>query len=339
MVAAASFSGFVGKWGLGDGKRRSGFELMINARADRPFVYRQLAPMIANLADRVTPDRVKDGVIEAIGPGRTFARVTLLDDPQYRFRYIVVYYLSFISLFASLFVLRQIAIDAGASRMAAAIAPTALALAFPYLQSNGGFFYDNIELLFLSISFMLAARGKGLLLVALSLAATLNKETFFFFIPALYPLLRYKGSATSASVWILLSVCGAAIINIVLKFAFLDAPGTMAEFHLLENLASYRLPWFYRQLEITYGIVGPAGLFVGTLVAISIVVLRGWPTCPVHIRRHLAVAAAINFPLFLVFGATGELRNLSFLLVGFAVLIALAIDRDLRQVADRSVLP
>jgi formate/nitrite transporter FocA (FNT family) len=74
---------------------------------------------------------------------------------------------------------------------------------------------------------------------------------------------------------------------------------------------------------------GPSGAFVGTLAVLALVVARGWPASPPALRRHLLLAATINLPLLLVFSATGELRNLSFLYVGLALLVARAMDRKL----------
>ena len=40
------------------------------------------------------------------------------------------------------------------------------------------------------------------------------------------------------------------------------------------------------------------------------------------------LAAAINVPLFAVFAAVGELRNLSLMFVGFAILIGKALEAE-----------
>lgn len=328
MVAAASFAGFVGKWGLRDESKLFGIESMFDATAHKPFVYRQLVPMLSNLANQIIPNEVKKHVTAKIRPEETFARLTSLANPELRFRYVVVYYIIFISLFLSLFVLRQVALDAGAGRVAAVIAPISLVLAFPYFQTLGGYFYDSTELFFLSLSFLLAYRGRGLLLIALVLPATLNKESFFFFLPALYPLLRRKFSMRKALVLITAAIITAGIVNVLMKLVFIEAPGGVAEFTLLKNLENYLEAWTYIDSEITYGIVGPGKISLGTLAVILIIVLRSWPNSPPEIKWHLLVAAAINFPLFLTFATTGELRNLSFLFVGFMILVASAIEKN-----------
>ena len=54
--------------------------------------------------------------------------------PEYRFRYLVIYYLTFFSLFVSLFLLRLILIDWGLYESIALIAPIAFVLAMPYCK-------------------------------------------------------------------------------------------------------------------------------------------------------------------------------------------------------------
>ncbi|WP_447124450.1 hypothetical protein [Glaciimonas sp. GG7] len=58
IVAAASYSGFSGKWGLRDGSPRFGIEAMLDGTAQKPFVYRQLLPLAANFIDRYIYQRI-----------------------------------------------------------------------------------------------------------------------------------------------------------------------------------------------------------------------------------------------------------------------------------------
>lgn len=167
IVAAASFSGFVGKWGLRDGSQRFGVEIMLDATAQKPFVYRQLAPLVANFLDRHVPENLKNVLTARIKPEKTFAKTTSVVNPKYHFRYICIYYFSFFALFLSLFILRQILLDFGIGSVTAIVTPTAFVLAFPYLQTVGGYFYDNLELLFASLAFLIASRGMPLLLYPL----------------------------------------------------------------------------------------------------------------------------------------------------------------------------
>lgn len=328
LVAAASHSGFVGKWGLRDENPRFGIEVMLEAKAEKPFVYRQLAPMIANLVARMAPKELQQYIISRVWFGEVFARATSIWNPRYLFRYITVYYLAFLSLFLSLWVLRKILLDAGVGPAAAVMAPVSFMLAFPYLQTSGGYFYDSIELAFLSLGFLLAYRGRSWALILIVLPATLNKESYFFFLPTLYPLLRCNFSRKKALTAISLALLVAGTVNVWTKLRFSDLPGSVAQFHWAENIQHYLNPNYYLRTEVTYGIIGPKGMFLGTLLVILGILLRGWSLCPSEIRQHLSIAVAINLPLFLILCTTGELRNLSLLFVGFVIVVAFVLDND-----------
>lgn len=328
IVAAAAFSGFAGKWGLRDGDPRFGVAAMLEMEAHKPFVYRQLVPDLARRLDAVASERVKERVAKRFRPDEVFAKSQPGSTPSERFRYAIVYYLSFLSLLGSLFVLRRILLHFNVSPLAAVLAPTAFALAFPYLQTVGGYFYDTVELLFASLAFLLALRGRLIALAALVLVATLNKETFFFVLPALYPLLRRQLSRRAAWFAVGFLVLLAGLMNVALKAAYLEAFGGALEFHLMANIEAYLSGNPYFRLETTYGVVGPSRAFVGTLAVLGIVLWRAWPLAPRVVRRHLAICALVNLPLFLAFCATGELRNLSTTFTGLVLLVAFLIDRE-----------
>ena len=64
VTASVSVNGYYQKWhfleaGVPGAYTVAGFERMVDGTANRPFVYRQLLPAIANELERVTPDRVK----------------------------------------------------------------------------------------------------------------------------------------------------------------------------------------------------------------------------------------------------------------------------------------
>lgn len=328
IVAAAAFSGFAGKWGLRDGDPRFGVAAMLDMEAHKPFVYRQLLPDLARRLDAVAPDRLKERVAARFRPDAVFAKSRPGSTHDARFRYAVVYYLSFLALLGSLFVLRRILLHFNVSPLAAVLAPTAFALSFPYLQTVGGYFYDTVELLFASLAFLLALRARLIALAALVLVATLNKETFFFVLPALYPLLRRRLSRRRAWLAVGMLVLLAGLMNLALKAAYLEAFGGALEFHLPANVAAYLSGNPYFRLETTYGLVGPSRAFVGTLGVLGIVLWRAWPLAPRVLRRHLAICALVNLPLFLAFCATGELRNLSMTFTGLVLLVAFLIDRE-----------
>lgn len=333
IVAAAGFSGFIGKWGLsgtsGDpaAEERFGLSKMLDSTAYKPFVYRQFAPLIARGAERLLPEQIKGLACRSLLPKPRLERMISPPTPELRFQHLVVYHLGFLSLFLSLFILRLALLDLGIGNLAAVLAPVSLILALPYLQTVGGFFYDCIEIFFLSSAFLLAGRGRILPFIALALPAALNKETFIFFVPTLYPLLRHHLSVKLSVIAAGGAVLTAGLVNVAVKLAYLDSQrGGVAELHVIKNLKFYLNPANYLQFaEVTYGIMGPKGFFVGSMLVIAVVIARSWSSAPGRVRQHLLMVAAINFPLVLIFCAPGEFRNLSLVYVGFVVMIAYSI--------------
>jgi hypothetical protein len=128
-----------------------------------------------------------------------------------------------------------------------------------------------------------------------------------------------------------ISICVSGAVNIVVRHEFANAAGGVVEYHLRDNISTYLKSWAYREWELTYGLIGPRGFFLGTALVATIVVIRGLVSCPLAVKRHLACAAIINLPLMLLFGSAGEIRNLAFMYVGFSVLMALAIDVALKS--------
>jgi len=341
MVATSSLSGFLGKWALRDSTETYGIEKILDNTAIRPFAYRILVPAAAGIAERVMPDKIKAYAVDKLGPYRTFSRATSSVKEKYAFRYVVIIYACLAFCLGSLFVLRSVLLNLGLGTQTATFIPAVFVIAFPFIQTIGGYFYDYVELFFLASAMLLAMHNRWLALFALTIPATLNKEAFFFFLPTLYPILR-SNSSRYFSLSILAAAIGiSGIVNLVVKWQYLGAGGDAAHFQLIDNLRTYLSPNLYGQLEVTYGFVGPSGAFIGTIFTIVAIVLRGWKFCPPAIRSHILIASSINFPLFMLFCASGEMRNLSLLFVGFIVLIAYTVEKPnvARRVPSRTGLP
>ncbi len=115
------------------------------------------------------------------------------------------------------------------------------------------------------------------------------------------------------------------VVGLIIKFLFRENPGAVVEFHLLQHLGAFSRLGTYIQSELTYRIIGPSGLFLGSLLFFAIVVMRGWPACNSVIKQHIVIGAVVTLPLVLLFTYPGELRNLSLLSIGFILLLAFAL--------------
>lgn len=312
IVAAASNFGFYSKWHIHEVENpRYSVQMQLDGTAHKPFIYRQLNPIIAKHLDQYLSPELKSKLVQ------------IIDIKEQSFSYKAVYFLSFLGAFLSLITLRLILVDQGVSNSATLLAPIIFLLWFPYLQTNGGYHYDRTELFFLSLAVLSAYRFNLFLLVLVVVLGTLNKESFFFFIPTLYPFLKEKLNVKRAVLITFFLLLVAGLINIYFKLKYGDNLGVVAENHFIENIYSiFNLSGYFRA-EMTYGLIGPSLNNFLTILFILIIVLKNWANLSPIIKQHAKIAAAINFPLYLALGVIGEFRGLGFLFVTFVILLGL----------------
>lgn len=331
IIAAASHSGFMIKHGLRDGDVRNSAIKMMDGKANRPFVYRQLVPIIANSVqdfidhtDMAFLSKLKIKLNATNDQNKYYANALSAKTKGYEYGYCVIYFTNFLALLATLFMLRALLIRFNFSQCESILAPSAFIIAFPYLQTVGGYFYDSVELAFFSGALLLAFQGRLLVLVLLTILATFNKESFLFFIPTLYPILREKYTIKKTLLFSGIAMLIAGLIKLYLKVKYELNTGGEFEFYLFKNIKNYLTPSTYFELEPTYGLLGPGGFSVIFVAITAIIVIRAIDYVPLIWKKHMQIAMIINIPLFLAFCWVGELRNLSMLYVGFVFFIAAA---------------
>lgn len=351
VIAAAVMNGFYTKWRLNDGHPSLGLSYLVEGTGHRPYVYRQFVPALANGIQAMLPQATVARVSERLTePRRVNSRSGLAMRfpgseammPAVTLRYHLVYYLTFFALLASLFVMRRVCLQAGADAVAATAAPAVLALLVPFFLTEGGYFYDFVELMFMMIAVLLAMNASHrtplrlLALVVVAGLATWNKEAFFFFTPALYPLLRRNLPRVPAAALVagLLVVCGCVYLALRIRFA--GNPGSTVDYQLLDNLRFYVDPGNWVRTESTYGVLLPRGFGIVTILAFVGLAINGWGRLPQALRQHAWVALAINLPLFVLFCSPGELRNLSMLYPSLLCLTALSLSKWLALPASAS---
>ncbi|EHK63837.1 hypothetical protein [Achromobacter arsenitoxydans] len=352
MVAAAAFNGFYTKWRLNDGRAPQSLASMVDGTAYRPYVYRQFAPAIANGIQALLPAATVERLSERLADPR---RVNSRSGLAMRYpaseamlapvtlRYHIVYYLTFLALLGSLFAMRALCLRAGASAPAATAAPLVVALLLPFYLTEGGYFYDFFELLFMACAMLLAwripveapvraAARLGLLAIVAAIASW-NKEAFFFFAATLYPILRLSLSRIKAAgvVGILVFICGCVYLALRVRYA--GNPGGTVSFQPGANLIYFLDPGNWFRTESTYGIALPKGLSAVMVLMIAGVAATGWGRLPAAFRLHVLAALAVNVQLFLLFAAEGEARNLSMLYPSLLVLMAMALTAWMKVAA------
>lgn len=241
VVSAAAFEGFFVKWSFRDSDfqaEKYSFQAIFEGTAHRPFVHRQLLISTSKTISEVLPTDTKNAITKKIQENNfldgKFKEVKIQEN--FLLEYYLVYFLSFACFFFSIFIWRKICIDLTKNYTAGTLAPLAFAIIFPYLETFGGYFYDFSELLFFSLAIFFALRGYWLAIIFLTPIAEYNKESFFFFLPTLYFLLKRtqppKKIIISLGISILLA--GLTYLQIISRFA--ENAGGMVESHIMGNV-------------------------------------------------------------------------------------------------------
>lgn len=324
VAASASFSGSIAKWGLGENDSRCTPDAIFNDTAHKPFIYRQLFPQIVLPIEKLTPVTLQQTILKRFNPPDYYIAAEKMNQSPHKFSYLLMYILSFFSIFFGLYILREILLDLGFNSIIAIFSPIIMALFFPYFQTNAGHYYDYPEIFFMAVTFLCIMRGKYILLIVMTIFATLNKETFFFFILTLFPVIHYYKSTSKAVIWTLCLVLLSGAINVALKYIYLLSPGGAFEFHLYDNWDLLTHFTIYKQHDLTYGVpnLSRGSELVLSIIFFILLLTSTWRNIPIFIKNHIRLALIINVPLYFLFCYVGEVRDLSLLYVGIVILMA-----------------
>jgi hypothetical protein len=337
LAATASFEGFYSKYhlletGTVNPDLKQTFEATVDGTAPRPFVYRQLLPMTASWFAGVLTSRFPRETdhwlhhgSDGLPIGARFFNSPIVREPQYWLRYCIVYTMVLAAAWISAVCIYGLSLQAGFSPSASLLAAVTLILLMPWLSTGGGYYYDYPELAFLLLAVWWAASRPWWWLLPLAALATWNKESFLLFVPALYPLLRARTSrGRSFAATVILCVVSGAVWE-GLRIRYRHNPGVALEFHLPDQLRMLVHPGIpLLSPEETYGLVVVRGVYLLLLAFIVWTACRVWKRIPAPYRRHAAIAAVINVPLYILFCQPGELRDLSMLYAALALLLAAA---------------
>ena len=334
VTAAASFGGFYAKWHFneadvpGDNSAAS-FESMVDGTAQRPVIYRQLIPSMDNFADRHTPQSTKAWLYNHRGNGEdaylyAMSASPTANDQTYFYRYLVQYVVTFLfallAIYAMYYMCKAWDIPSPASLFSSVI----FLLLLPYFMTGGGYAYDFAELAFFALAVLFARNLDWWWLIPLAALGEWNKETFVLFVITLYPILRGRISRTRAvaGICVLCLICLAVYIPVRLQFAHNPGSGGGGG-GLSDQLQALTHPLaMVFSTEETYGV---RAVKLSTLLPLALLLwtaLRGWKHLSVAMKLHAKIAAAINIPLYFLFCAHGELRDMSLLYVTLLFVLA-----------------
>lgn len=333
LVASASFQGYFSRWSFYNGTAWS-IDGIFDQTVSKPMINRQLIPEIAKAIDQKAPPIIKQKVSKQflIHIERVYRTRDL--NPNYIFRYFIVYVISFLCLLISMFLLRRLCIDVTTNKVSSTLAPLCLALSIPVFQNRGGYFYDFSELMFFALAILLAYHKKLVWIILLIPLGTLNKETFMLLIPTLIPIIK---PLVSRQKMITFTVIALFISTISYQFVSNNYRGTESIypmfFHFFGNIPFYSNPLHYLFLEYhpLYSVIAPTGLSIFFIFIVYTIVSQSWSFLSTPIKQHTLIALLINIPLMILFCNKDELRNLSLLFVSFTIMIAFYIKSLLNQ--------
>jgi hypothetical protein len=342
IAAGASFDGFYQENHFHDAAlyssigtiRNSTFEVMVDGTAPRPFVYRQLLPMLANWIDLHVQGQARDWLydVKLLGRnGRPFREQfdsPLARDRTYFLRYWIFYALVPLFAWVAVYAIYFLGQEVGYPPIASALIAVGVILLMPFLFN---YYYDFLELASLALVAWMAFKFDWWWMVPVVALATWNKESFLLLIPTLYPLLRARSSRAMALVGCTVLGLTCAGVYFLLRIRFGHNPGGTVEMHLMDQMHAFlHPPDLFTIRTKAYGLIYPAPTNMLSVALIVSTIWRGWRHLPRAFQRHAQIAAAINLPLFILFCAPWELRDLSLLYVSAILLLMANVTEWLR---------
>ena len=315
-VATSVLDLFMTRWGFMGDARHRGLDVMLEHRAERPFVYRVLTPEIIRRVSDVVRERI-DGPqqrwLVRDSPLRRYARPRERWDVAKAVPFHVGYLVLLSSLLVAAFAARAVAATVyRAPPVFVDFAPAGALLLLPLTFVRGGYLYDFPELALLMLCTLCLARRHLAAYYVLFVLACLNKESSPLLV--LY-FAAFWTQRMARRVWLghvaAQVLIGAAIV-VGLRVAFRAAPGDAAWFNLPANLVFLIHPLTYFGFAPAYGPLVPFPLPFNliALFLVGFALLWRWNEKPVEVRRALLLLGAALLPLYLTFGFLDEVRAL-----------------------------
>lgn len=340
-TAAMTLNVFMQTRSFEEGSQEFGLSVMLDGSADRPYVYRQLLPIIANSIVKLIPEKDREDFVHYHLDkyqlkqqyfGRAKYKTNTPDEwtPTYAIAFHIIYALNFISLLGITYTLRFLAHHFHKNKpYLTTTAPVIFLLGLPTSFLHGNFFYDFIELFFLSTLLLALIKENLFSWIFLLPLAVLNKESNIL-IPILYlPLVFHQARNLLSRSILALSTALSATIYFYIKTHFSENAGGVAIWQLWDNIKFWATPKNYFLWQDIYipMIPFPRGGNVLLLGLIASLMSISWKHAPKQIKQLLITAFLINTPLWLLFCHNDEMRNLSFTFIPMFLMATHALNQ------------
>lgn len=326
-VSASTLNIFMQTRSFREGIQLFEFSKMLDGSAYRPYVYRRLVPIIANYTAKLVsvekqPTFYKRYLdiyyLKELYFGKAKEGVLLAEEwtPSYGIKYHIVYLTLFFSLLGTSYCLRKLTDtvyheDCPLKQFI----PVLFILLIPLSFMHGGFFYDFVELFFLSVLILTSVLGNYCWWLVLLPLAVLNKESNIL-VPLLYaPIIISNSSTWRTRIFIAISFVVSITIYIITKQTYSQNPGETMTWQLNANIEFWLNPKNYFLWHDFFAplIPSPRGFNIILLIVFAKLLFSDWRDKPLFAKRLFIVAMLINIPLLLLFCWHDEMRNLSFL--------------------------
>lgn len=331
-VSAAGYSGFFTNWAFRDGAASMGFTAMVEETASRPFVHRQLLPQTVKHLTAALPEQIHEKIeaklIKSSSIEKLFGQSSI--PKNYIIEYNMMYLFCFIAFFASIWILRSLLSEIAEDKVTGTLGAMFFALIFPFFEVLGGYYYDIFEILFMFLAARMALHGNWVGVLILAPVAESNKESFLFFLIALYPLARMYFSAPKAAAVTLGAIFLAGITYLYIRSLYVGNPGDMADWRIKDHMYSiFHISGYFNTTTI-YGLPLGQGMFLPHMICVYWIVKKSWHHLTDAWKDHAKIALVINGILYFMFVLPNEIRDLSLLYVSFMIMTAFFI-RDALQ--------
>ena len=322
-VSAAGFCGFFLKWAFREDSPDWGFQAMMENSAKKPFIHRQLAPVIVKKTVELFPEQTKEklskNLLEKKHIEKRFAQANIPE--KYLLEYYLMFAICFLSFFAAIWILKSLLTEILQDKFSATLAASFFALIFPFFEVLGGYYYDCLEILFLFLAAKFALHGNFLGIFILAPIATWNKESFFFFLATLYPLTRKNFDFKKSAAITLTSIFLSGLAYLFVQQTFINNPGDMADSRIFEHLEMIFDISSYFLTDSIYGAPLPARMFFLYIIFVIWLVKKYFCKFSEEWKLHAKIALIVNGILYWLFVVPGELRDLSLLYPSLMILI------------------
>lgn len=276
--------------GLG-AEERFGLGPMVYGTAHKPFVYRVLVPGIVRFITPLVPDSLTQAALDNPVWGQW---ITQLGDNSYTTETFITIIIMYGSVLGFTWAFGQLMAVLEYSRATTAIMTIGLLLLMPQYYGFGNI-YDLPCLFLFTLALWLMAKMQWIWYLLAFTLASLNKETSIL-LTLIFIVHYWKRLDRETYLFLAMVQFGIyGLIKAVLTLVFLNNPGSVVEYHLLDHLDIFRMAPFILVLSsLSVGIVAWLGY-------------KNWKHKPAFIKSALVMIPPM-IGLYVLFGYPFEIR-------------------------------